>query len=149
MFFFPRKLFTLLAIPLLTQCGYKSAPPTQTVTGPYDSRGNYIEEWVDQPDKWYRPPAPGSHSRPNTAIAANHSTAPIISLVETSSPRAITHTSTTSVKPQQSVIRYKVKRGDTLSVLAKRYRTTVSKIQKANGLRSTVIRIGQTLKISR
>ena len=150
--FFPRKLVTLLAIlaiPILTQCGYKSAPPTQSVTGPYDSRGNYIEDWVDQPYKWYCPPAPGSHSRPNKTIAANHSPKPVISPVVMSLPPAVTRTSPTTVKPQQSVIRYTVKRGDTLSVIANRYRTTVSKIQRANGLRSTVIRIGQSLKIPR
>ena len=149
MIFFPRKLLTLLVIPLLTQCGYKSAPPTQSVTGPYDSRGNYVEEWADQPDKWYRPPAPGSHSKPNKTIAANHSPEPLISPVKTSSPPPITHTAPSKVKPQQSVIRYTVRRGDNLSVIANRYRTTVSKIQKANGLRSSVIRIGQTLKIPR
>jgi nucleoid-associated protein YgaU len=149
MIFFPRKLVTLLAIPLLTQCGYKSAPPTQSVTGPYDSRGNYVEDWVDQPDKWYSPPAPGSHSKPNKTIAANHSPEPVISPVVTSSPPEITRTSPAKVKPQQSVIRYTVKRGDNLSVIANRYKTTVSKIQKANGLRSSVIRVGQSLKIPR
>lgn len=42
---------------------------------------------------------------------------------------------------------YKVKSGDSLSVIAAKYHTTVSKIKKANGLRSDLIRIGQVLKI--
>jgi membrane-bound lytic murein transglycosylase D len=44
--------------------------------------------------------------------------------------------------------RHKVRRGETLGLLARRYRTTVRAIQDANRLgRSTLIRIGQTLKV--
>ena len=42
---------------------------------------------------------------------------------------------------------YKVKSGDSLSTIAAKYHTTVSKIKKVNGLRSDLIRIGQVLKI--
>lgn len=42
---------------------------------------------------------------------------------------------------------HKVKKGDTLSSIARKYGTSVSQIQKWNRLRSTVIQIGQTLKI--
>jgi LysM repeat protein len=42
---------------------------------------------------------------------------------------------------------YKVRSGDTLSEIADRHRTTVSKIKKANGLRNNTIRPGQVLKI--
>lgn len=42
---------------------------------------------------------------------------------------------------------YKVKSGDSLSTIAAKYHTSVSKIKKANGLRSDMIRIGQVLKI--
>ncbi|MEZ4647906.1 MAG: LysM peptidoglycan-binding domain-containing protein [Candidatus Eisenbacteria bacterium] len=46
------------------------------------------------------------------------------------------------------VIRHKVKSGDTLGGLAKRYGTSVRAIQEANGLgRSTMIRAGKTLRI--
>ena len=43
--------------------------------------------------------------------------------------------------------KYKVKSGDTLSEIAQKYHTSVSKIKKANGLRSDLIRTGQVLKI--
>ena len=43
--------------------------------------------------------------------------------------------------------KYLVKPGDTLSHLALRFRTTVKGIQKANGLKGDLIRIGQTLII--
>jgi LysM repeat protein len=36
-----------------------------------------------------------------------------------------------------------------LSVIASRYKTSVSKIQRANGISGSVIRVGQTLKIPR
>lgn len=40
-----------------------------------------------------------------------------------------------------------VRRGETLSALARRYGTTVSAIRRANGLRSNMIYVGQRLKI--
>ena len=42
---------------------------------------------------------------------------------------------------------YTVKRGDTLGVIAQRYGVTVSGLKQENGLRSSSIRVGQTLKI--
>lgn len=42
---------------------------------------------------------------------------------------------------------HKVVRGDSLSVLAKRYNTSVSKLKKNNAMRSSMLRIGQVLKI--
>lgn len=51
--------------------------------------------------------------------------------------------------PLTGVVTYKVKAGDTLGAIANKYHTTVSKIQKANHLKSTTIQIGQQLKIPR
>lgn len=151
MIFFLRKLIPIIAIPLLTQCGFKSAPQTQAVTGPFDRRGNYIEDWVDKPDKWYNPPAPGSQSQTSPAVASNNLPEPHIPLAETNSPPKISQTypssSSPKPKPKPTVTRHTVKRGDTLSVIAKRYKTTISKIQRANGISGSVIRVGQTLKI--
>ena len=45
------------------------------------------------------------------------------------------------------VARYKVKRGDSLSVLAQKYGTTTKVIQRANGLTNNNIRVGQYLMI--
>lgn len=49
--------------------------------------------------------------------------------------------------PKSSVHRVKVKQGDTLYSLAKKYKTTVSKIKAKNGLKSNVIKPGQVLKL--
>jgi LysM repeat protein len=54
---------------------------------------------------------------------------------------------TTKETPVRTYKRYTVKSGDTLSQIAQRHNTTVSRIAKASGLHSYVIRVGQTLKI--
>lgn len=45
--------------------------------------------------------------------------------------------------------RHKVRSGESLSVLAQRYKISVAKIKSINNLKSNVLRIGQTLKIPR
>lgn len=47
------------------------------------------------------------------------------------------------------IIEYKVRAGDTLSELAKRYNSDISEIKELNNLNGERIRIGQTLKIPR
>jgi len=42
-----------------------------------------------------------------------------------------------------------VVKGDTLYSLSRRYGSSVGAIQRANGIRGTIIRIGQTLRIPR
>jgi LysM repeat protein len=50
-------------------------------------------------------------------------------------------------KPKVRQKKYKVKVGDSLSEIAEKNHTTVSKLKKANRLRSDTIQIGQVLKI--
>lgn len=45
--------------------------------------------------------------------------------------------------------KHKVRRGESLSVLAQRYKISIDKIKSINNLKSNVLRIGQTLKIPR
>ena len=53
-------------------------------------------------------------------------------------------------KPKKkSPIRYTIKKGDTLYALSRKYKTSVSSIQRANGLKGTNLRIGRTLLIPR
>jgi membrane-bound lytic murein transglycosylase D len=42
---------------------------------------------------------------------------------------------------------HKVRKGQTLGGIAREYRTSVDQLQKANGLRSSMIRIGQVIKV--
>jgi lysophospholipase L1-like esterase len=50
-------------------------------------------------------------------------------------------------KPAASSKKYTVRSGDTLSQIAGKYHTSVSKIKSVNGLKSDMIRVGQVLKI--
>jgi membrane-bound lytic murein transglycosylase D len=47
------------------------------------------------------------------------------------------------------VVKYRVRRNDTLTDIANSFNTTVSEIQRLNNLRSTRIYVGQTLSIRR
>lgn len=46
-----------------------------------------------------------------------------------------------------TTVEYKVKSGDTLTAIAKKYNTTVSALKKANGLTSDLIKVNQILKL--
>jgi LysM repeat protein len=54
---------------------------------------------------------------------------------------------TPATSPSKSTT-YKVKKGDTLSVIAKKYKTTVSSLKKLNNLKSDMIYVGQVLKVT-
>lgn len=50
-------------------------------------------------------------------------------------------------QPDQNVLIYRVKKGDTLGGIATRYNSGVKLIQKANGLTNTNLRVGRTLNV--
>jgi LysM repeat protein len=127
-----------------------------TGTGPFDSRGNYVEEWADNPSRWNARSVPKPDAKPPAQVASND-TPPVVA------PRP-TPSSTTTVsnpkpkpkpvvkpkpKPKPRTTVHSVRKGDTLYGLAKKYGTTVGKIQRANGISGSTIRIGQKLKIPR
>jgi len=149
MFCAARKLIPFLFIPLLTQCVHKSAPSTNSVTGPFDSSGNYIEDWVDRPDKWHRPSDSGSKpKRKQIAKREQKQQAPEIALVEPRPVQVVVKPTAKPIpKPKPKFVFHKVSRGDTLSGLSRRYGTSISRIKSANGISGTIIRLGQTLKI--
>lgn len=51
------------------------------------------------------------------------------------------------IPPDVVTSRYRVRRGDTLGGIARRYRTSVNTIKRLNNLRSNLIRIGQVLRL--
>jgi hypothetical protein len=58
-------LTTLASAIALTSCGNQGTSLAEhpAGTGPFDSRGNYVEAWADNPEKWNRG---GGSSRPAT-----------------------------------------------------------------------------------
>jgi penicillin-insensitive murein endopeptidase len=53
------------------------------------------------------------------------------------------------INPPQYVMMYKVKKGETLGKIAKRFNTTVQVLKRANGLKKSMIREGKMYKIPR
>lgn len=129
-------------------------------TGPFDSQGNYREDWADDPTKWRRP---GKRQKPVDdlpQIAANERPPANATPLPPSRPSSASRPVQTTVKPkpvaskpkpkpQPSVVRYTVKKGDSLSRIASRNRSSVSAIQRANGITGSLIRPGQVLKVPR
>lgn len=175
------------AVALINSCatGGGGAGPDY---GPFDSNGNYVEEWADNPSKWRRNPAPPPPVNDTPTMASNDTPPKNLTPLPTGSstiesarvtttapqtmpkPRTTTPTVTrTTPKPKPTVTRVTpkpkpkprpvvakpsgtrvtVKKGDTLYGLALRYKSSVSAIQKANGISGTNLKIGKTLLIPR
>ena len=137
--------------------------------GPFDSRGNYVERWADDPRKgrWWRK---GTVSGNEAVASASPLTLP--QAVRDISPRPSVQTAQINPNPtgptpkiataparpkpvvkaqpkRKAPIRYTIKKGDTLWSISRKYKTTVSAIQRANGLRGTHLKIGRSLIIPR
>ncbi len=145
-----------------------------TGTGPFDSRGNYVEAWADNPSQWRKGSNTVVEAAPDRPAANVPVTPPVI--VSNTTPKPTTSTSTTvihkkptprptavasnTVKPKVAVkkpvvkakpktTRHTVRSGENLYNIAKRYGTTVGALQKANGIKGSVIRPGQSLAVPR
>lgn len=150
-------IFAAFATMLLASCANRNSGMDHPVgTGPFDSRGNYIEAWADNPAKWRggdRKPTPPrtttpQPSRPPQVVASNPPPRQSAQTQPTAQTRPFAQTQPRpQVRPQPQVRRYTVKRGDTLSAIARRHNTTVAGIRRANGISGDLIRPGQVLRI--
>lgn len=52
-----------------------------------------------------------------------------------------------STEPVIPTVPYEIQKGDSLSVIAQRYKTSIATLQKLNGLQGTFIRYGQTIRV--
>jgi hypothetical protein len=159
-----RITLALLCLPLLTQCGtMETAPTTNVVTGPFDSRGNYIEDWADTPEKWHRPTvtAEKPKSRPLLAKKEPERRADPPQQIAVVEPRPVTPSPVVSApkpkpkpvvvkpKPKPQLVKYTVRKGDSLSRIASRHSVGLSALRRANGISGDLIRPGQVLTIPR
>lgn len=140
--------------------------------GPFDADGNYVEAWADNPPTAAeRRAATKRKDKDADRIAkweqkeTGRTTTTTTARVDAPVKKKSSATASTTVKKKPAVkkkpkpqvvkpkvkppIRHTVKKGDTLYGLSRKYGTTVSRIQKANGLSGTTIRLGQTLTIPR
>lgn len=156
-----RILVSLMFLPLLTQCGTSPAPTTNAVTGPFDNRGNYVEDWADSPDKWYRPSSSSAKTKPRTVTATveperpsqiaqlEPRSAPVVAASKpnpvVSKPKPVV--AKPKPKPKPKVVKYTVKKGDNLSRIAGKHGVSLSALRRANGISGDVIRPGQSLTI--
>ena len=152
MSFRARITLPLVFLPFLTQCGTGYAPSTSAVTGPFDSRGNYVEEWADSPEKWYRPSAPSSpSSRPKPTYERRDPAPPQIAAAERRPSPTVSAPKPKPVvvklKPKQ--VKYTVKKGDSLSRIASKHSIGLSSLRRANRISGDLIRPGQVLTIPR
>ncbi|MBT8038483.1 MAG: LysM peptidoglycan-binding domain-containing protein [Verrucomicrobiae bacterium] len=143
--------------------------------GPFDSHGNYVERWANDQSKgvWWRksttsgtiassstPPLIASHTTPTPRPALRPSgprSYPPVggSTTLTPQPRAQATPRpqprpTVKIKPKRKPpVRHTVKQGDTLWGISRKYKTSVTAIQRANGLKGTNLKIGRRLLIPR
>lgn len=140
-------------------------------TGPFDARGNYIEEWADNPSKWRQGSSQVVEAVPDRPTAEVPVTAPVLAtntparptsgtttvIHKTPVPRPAPAVARAAVKPKPKAVvkakpkttRHTVRAGENLYNIAKRYGTSVTAVQKANGIKGSLIRPGQSLVIPR
>lgn len=145
--------------------------------GPFDRHGNYVEAWADKPARKHAwaSPGPVSPGSPAPVLVSSEGTraerppliarqspsptakprpapAPVVRQPSRPSPPPAVQPRPRPTPPKPAstpAARHTVVKGDTLYSLSRRYGSSVSAIQRANGIRGTIIRIGQTLRIPR
>jgi len=119
-------------------------------TGPFDANGNYREDWADDPTKWRRPGSRQTPANDLPTVAAKDlppANASPLPPAGSSTPKPVAAKPKPKPKPKPTSITYTVKKGDTLSGIASRYGSSVTKIRSANGISGSLIRPGQKLKV--
>lgn len=102
---------------------------------PFDDWGRYRKDWVKK----------GASSQSAEAVNPPRNIPTDPGTYASNSPKP---TPTAPPPPPKPKARYHtVKKGDTLYGIGRKYGVTISKIKSTNGLRSDLIRIGQTLRI--
>lgn len=149
---------------LLNACsngGFSSAD-NPVGTGPFDSRGNYVEAWADSPSQWRKGNTAPADATPDKAPAQVPVSPPAVVMKTKETPRSTPVIASNTPKPKPKpkpkpapvkvkpkTTRHTVKSGDNLYNIAKRYGTSVGAIQRANGIKGSMIRPGQSLVIPR
>lgn len=141
-------------LPSMAVSGSTNTPPHHMASYeyPFDSNGRYVSDWAAEGERRAgrsAAAAPADTEKWSSSHGGSSSTKSRPSSPTRSSTGTKPKSSTASKSSGGSGTTYIVKKGDTLSHIAVRYGTTVTKIKNANGLSSTNLRIGQKLRIPR
>lgn len=109
---------------------------------PFDGNGNYVTAWAAEG---------GSAASGSDYARWQSSHGGSVSRRQPSPVRKVSSSSSRKKSAASSGSRgsHTVRKGDTLSAIARRYGTTVAKLKAANGLSSDMLRIGRVLRIPR
>ena len=143
----PRKL------PVIDLHGSAQTPPhsMEKKDYPFDARGDYVTAWASEGSASAADNDSWSSSHGGSVSRRNPSPVRKVSSSTSSSSSAKKKTSSGSKSKSSgskgSASAYSIKKGDTLSAIARKHGTTVSKLKAANGMSSDSIREGKSLKI--
>lgn len=114
---------------------------------PFAPNGDYVTSWAAAGGA---APAAADYSSWRASHGGSSSSSGVRKVSSSSSSRKSTSSSKPKSKTSSSrSVRHTVRSGDTLSGIARKYGSSVSKIKSANGLKSDMIRVGRTLVVPR
>ncbi len=125
---------------------------------PFDSDGRYVTAWAEEGErKAGRGPASDSDFdswRSSHGGSVRKNASPVKKVSTSSAKKKVASSSKNSKGTTKSKTvaksgggSYTIKKGDTLSAIARKNNTTVAKLKAANGMTSDMIRDGKSLKI--
>lgn len=134
-------------LPVIHLHGSSSTPSHSMSSSeyPFAPNGDYVTSWAAAGGT---SPASSDYSAWRASHGGSGSRSSGVSKVSSSSSRKSTSGSKAKSSSSRSV-RHTVRSGDTLSGIARKYGSSVSKIKAANGLKSDMIRAGRTLVVPR
>jgi hypothetical protein len=112
---------------------------------PFDSSGRYVSEWAAEGERRAGRSA-GATRADSSRWGSSHGGRKSAGSSSGSS-KSKSKSGTTAKAKSKGGRSYTVKKGDTLSHIASRYGTSVSKIKAANGMSSDFLSIGKVLRI--
>lgn len=114
---------------------------------PFDSGGSYVTAWAAEGEA--KAGRSAATSSDYSGWKSSHHDTPLSKPKKVSSGGSTKSKSKSTAKKSSGSRKHTVKKGETLSGIARKYGTTVSKIKAANGLKSDMIRDGRSLTIPR
>lgn len=132
-------------LPEIALSGSTATPPHSMASYeyPFDSGGSYVTDWAAEGERRAGRSARATRGDVQKWSGSHGGSASKSSRTSGTSAASKTKSKTTGGT------RYTVKKGDTLGAIAARNRTSVKALKSANGLKSDLIRVGQTLRIPR